>query len=149
MSENRWRSRRIGYLLAPMKLPILMATALPLFSNVFAGVKSGHAEAELLSGVSSFQVGKPVPLGIRLKFDPGWHGYWINPGEAGMPLSAKWTLPEGWKAGELRHPVPKSFKTGELSGFGYEGEAVYLVDLVPPAGASDAAECGSVASADS
>ena len=141
MSENRWRSRRIGYLLAPMKLPILMATALPLFSNVFAGVKSGHAEAELLSGVSSFQVGKPVPLGIRLKFDPGWHGYWINPGEAGMPLSAKWTLPEGWKAGELRHPVPKSFKTGELSGFGYEGEAVYLVDLVPPAGASDAAEC--------
>lgn len=124
-----------------MKFSILMAAGLPLISPAFAGVKSGHAEAELLSGTSSYQAGNPVPLGIKLSFDPGWHGYWINPGEAGMPLSAKWTLPEGWTAGELRQPAPKSFKTGDLSGFGYEGEAVYLVDLTPPAGASGEAEC--------
>jgi len=118
-----------------MKFSILMAAGLPLFSTAFAGVKSGHAEAELIGG-ASYKAGAPVSLGIKLKFDPGWHGYWINPGEAGMPLSAKWTLPDGWKAGELRNPVPKRFKTGDLSGFGYEGEAVYLIDLTPPAGAS-------------
>jgi DsbC/DsbD-like thiol-disulfide interchange protein len=124
-----------------MKFSFLMAASLPFLSTAFAGVKSGHAEAELLSGTASYQAGKPVPIGIRLKFESGWHGYWINPGEAGMPLSAKWTLPEGWKAGELRQPVPKRFKTGELAGFGYEGEAVYLVDLTPPAGATGEAEC--------
>lgn len=122
-------------------IPYFLAAAMPFVSTASAGVKSGHAEAELLSGSSSYQAGKPVPLGIKLTFDPGWHGYWINPGEAGMPLSAKWTLPEGWTAGALRHPVPKRFKTGELSGFGYEGEAVYLVDLTPPAGAAGEAEC--------
>ncbi|QJE97887.1 protein-disulfide reductase DsbD domain-containing protein [Luteolibacter luteus] len=117
-----------------------MAASLPFVSTAFAGVKSGHAEAELISGSASYQAGKPVAVGIKLKFDTGWHGYWINPGEAGMPLSAKWTLPEGWKAGELRNPIPKRFKTGELSGYGYEGEAVYLVDLTPPAGASGEAD---------
>ena len=124
-----------------MKFSLLMAASLPFLSTAFAGVKSGHAEAELISGSASYQAGKPVAIGIRLKFDTGWHGYWINPGEAGMPLSAKWTLPEGWKAGELRNPVPERFKTGELSGFGYEGEAIYLVALTPPASATGEAEC--------
>lgn len=123
-----------------MKFSLLMAASLPFLSTALAGVKSGHAEAELISGSASYQAGKPVAVGIKLKFDTGWHGYWINPGEAGMPLSAKWTLPEGWKAGELRNPVPKRFKTGELSGFGYEGEAVYRVDLTPPASATGEAE---------
>jgi thiol:disulfide interchange protein DsbD len=37
--------------------------------------------------------------------------------------------------------VPKRFKTGDLPGFGYEGEAVFLVDLTPPAAATGEAEC--------
>lgn len=123
-----------------MKFPALVAVGLPLVMTTFAAEKSGHAEASLLCGVASYQPGKPVPFGIKLKVDPGWHSYWINPGEGGMPLSAKWTLPAGWKAGELQHPVPKRFMTGELPGFGYEGEAVYRVDLTPPAGATGEAE---------
>lgn len=123
-----------------MKFPALVAAGLPFVMTAFAAEKSGHAEASLLCGVTSCQPGKPVPVGIKLKIDPGWHSYWINPGEGGMPLSAKWTLPEGWKAGELQHPVPKRFMTGELPGFGYEGEAVYRVDLTPPAGATGEAE---------
>lgn len=120
-----------------MKLSAFLSASLPLaMMTAFAAEKSGHAEAELIAGVASYQPGKPVPVGIKLKMDPGWHSYWINPGEGGMPLSAKWTLPEGWKAGELQQPVPKRFKTSGLPGFGYEGEAVYRVDLTPPAGAT-------------
>ena len=127
--------------MAGMKFSILMAAGLPLIAPAMAGVKSGHAEAELLSGVASYQPGKAVPVGIRLKIDPGWHSYWINAGDAGMPMKATWTLPEGWKAGELRLPFPKRFSTGGLAGFGYEKEAVYLVDLIPPVGAAGDAEC--------
>lgn len=127
-----------------MKFSILMAASLPLVAMtplMAAGVKSGHGEAELLSGSASYKPGKPVTVGIRLKVDEGWHSYWVNPGEGGMALGAKWTLPEGWKAGELQQPVPKRFKTGDLPGFGYEGEAVFLVDLTPPASAKGDAEC--------
>lgn len=125
-----------------MKFSILMAAGLPLVAPLMAaGVKDGHGEVELLSSSASYQPGKAVTLGIRLKIDEGWHSYWVNPGEGGMALSAKWTLPEGWKAGELQQPVPKRFTTGGLPGFGYEGEAVFLVDLTPPAAAKGESEC--------
>jgi DsbC/DsbD-like thiol-disulfide interchange protein len=127
--------------MAGMNFSVLLAASLPLVAPLFAGVRSGHAAAELVSGVSTYQAGKPFAVAIRLTIDPGWHSYWINPGVGGMPLKANWTLPDGWQAGELRHPVPKRFTTGELPGFGYEGEVLFLVDLTPPAGATGAAEC--------
>jgi thiol:disulfide interchange protein DsbD len=124
-----------------MKIPALFAAGLPFVSPALAdGARSGHAEAALVCATDSYQPGKPVPLGIVLKIDAGWHSYWINPGVGGMPLSVEWTLPDGWTAGELGQPVPKRFMTGDLPGFGYEGEAVYRVDLTPPADARGDAE---------
>jgi len=129
--------------MAGMKFSVLFAAGLPLVAplSLSAAVKSGHAEAELIAGVSSYQSGKSFPVAVRLTVDPGWHTYWINPGIGGMPVKATWTLPDGWKAGELQQPVPKRFMTGDLPGFGYEGETVFLVDLTPPAGATGEAEC--------
>ncbi len=127
--------------MAGMKFSVLLAVGLPFVAPLSAAVKSGHAEAELVAGVSSYEAGKAFQVAIRLTVDPGWHTYWINPGIGGMPVKATWTLPEGWTAGELRQPVPKRFMTGELPGFGYEGETVFLVDLTPPAGATGEAEC--------
>lgn len=125
----------------PMRFPMLMLAGLSLATPLQADVKSGRATAGLLAGASSYRPGGAVPVAVRLAMDPGWHSYWINPGEAGMPLKAVWTLPEGWQAGELRQPVPKRFMTGELAGFGYEGEVLFLVDLIPPAGAAGDARC--------
>lgn len=87
-----------------------------------------------------YTAGKPVQAGIRLKIDEGWHSYWVNPGEGGMPLGVRWTLPEGWVAGPLLHPVPKRFMTGELPGFGYEKEVIYPVFITPAAEAGGPAE---------
>lgn len=125
----------------PTRLPILMLAGLSLASPLLADVKSGHATAGLVAGTASYRPGVAVPVAIRLTMDPDWHSYWINPGEAGVPLKALWTLPEGWRAGELRQPLPKRFMTGELAGFGYEGEALFLVDLIPPATAAGDARC--------
>jgi DsbC/DsbD-like thiol-disulfide interchange protein len=127
--------------MAAMKFSILMAAGIPLVSPLMAaGVKSGHAEAELIANSATYKPGAPLTLGIRLKVEEGWHSYWVNPGVGGMPLKVTWTLPEGWKAGELRQPVPKKFMTGELPGFGYEGEAIFLAEVTPPAGAQGEVE---------
>lgn len=125
----------------PTRLPILMLAGLSLAAPSLADVQSGHATAGVVAGLSSYRPGEAVPVALRLTMEPGWHSYWINPGEAGVPLKAVWTLPEGWKAGELRQPVPKRFTTGGLAGFGYEGEALFLVDLIPPATAAGEARC--------
>lgn len=101
-----------------------------------AGVRSGKAEAEWWSSSKTYTPGKEVQTAFRLELDTGWHTYWLNPGEGGMKISVTWELPAGWTAGELEHPVPKRFKTGELAGFGYEGTVILPVKLTPPAGFS-------------
>lgn len=97
-------------------------------------VRSGKAEADWLAATSSYAGGKPLQTAVRLVVDAGWHTYWQNPGEGGMKISAVWELPAGWTAGELEHPLPKRFMTGELAGFGYEGTVVFPVKFTPPAG---------------
>ena len=45
-------------------------------------------------------------LAIHMRTNPGWHGYWLNPGDAGLPMDVQWQLPRGFSAGPLRYPVP-------------------------------------------
>ena len=35
--------------------------------------------------VESIQPGQPFWVALRLKMDPGWHTYWKNPGDSGLP----------------------------------------------------------------
>ena len=105
-------------------------------------VPSGHASAEWISASGSYEAGKPVQTGIRVVIEEGWHTYWINPGEAGSKISITWTLPEGWTASDLGFPAPKRFLTGELPGYGYEGEVIFPVTLTAPAKASGPVEIG-------
>lgn len=116
-----------------LRVPLVFSALCSISS---AAIHSGHAAADWLAASSSYEAGKTVKTGIRLVMDKGWHTYWSNPGEGGMQLSVKWELPEGWTAGEVEHPVPIRFMTGDLPGFGYEGTVIFPVTLTPPAGAS-------------
>ncbi|HKP33309.1 MAG TPA: thiol:disulfide interchange protein, partial [Sphingomicrobium sp.] len=46
--------------------------------------------------------GGEVELAIHMRTNPGWHGYWLNPGDAGLPMDIEWRLPKGFAAGSLR-----------------------------------------------
>ena len=39
--------------------------------------------------------GGEVELAILMHTKLGWHGYWVNPGDAGLPMSIEWELPDG------------------------------------------------------
>jgi thiol:disulfide interchange protein DsbD len=96
-------------------------------------VRAGHATVEWLIATNGYTPGEPLVTGLRMTLDRGWHTYWINPGEGGMPMSVRFTLPDGWKAGEPQHPLPIRFQTGDLHDFGYEGTVVFPIILHPPA----------------
>lgn len=98
----------------------------------------GRAKADLLIESSTYQPGKPVSAVIRMTYETGWHGYWINPGEGGMQTEVTWKLPAGWKAGELSYPAPLRDVTGGLIRYGYTGEVLLAVTLDPPASAAGA-----------
>ncbi len=134
---------------------MMIARALTIFTAVSTisvsvsaaePVRSGQASAEWVTGTAAYEAGKPVQTGIRLLIDEGWHTYWINPGEAGQKLSVTWSLPEGWQASEISSPVPKRFLTGELPGYGYEGEVIFPVTITPPKGSSGPVELAATVS---
>jgi thiol:disulfide interchange protein DsbD len=73
-----------------------------------------------------------VKLGLHIELQAGWHLYWVNPGDAGLAPSVRWTLPAGFAAGPLRHPVPaRSVEDGILS-FEHRDEVLLLCDIAPP-----------------
>jgi DsbC/DsbD-like thiol-disulfide interchange protein len=50
--------------------------------------------------------GGEVELAVVMHTEPGWHGYWRNPGDAGLGPTFDWQLPPGASLGPLRFPVP-------------------------------------------
>ncbi|WP_158227849.1 protein-disulfide reductase DsbD family protein [Estrella lausannensis] len=80
----------------------------------------------------SITAGNPFYVAIVLDHQDGWHSYWKNPGEVGIPTSVEWQLPEGFTVSELKWPVPSSFSEGGIVGFGYEGKTYLLAEITPP-----------------
>jgi thiol:disulfide interchange protein DsbD len=111
-------------------------------------VKTPHVEAQLVSRHATFQPGKPIEAALRLKIIDHWHTYWRNPGDSGLPTKLKWTLPEGFAAGEIEWPYPRKLPLGPLMNFGYEGEVLHLVSIQTPASFQPGAKVTFTAKAD-
>jgi len=92
-----------------------------------------HSSATLVSSVSVAQPGKPFLAAVRMKMEPGWHAYWLNPGDSGMPTTVDWNLHKGWTAGHILWPTPHRIEMGGLVNYGYENEALLLVRITPGA----------------
>ena len=113
-------------------LPALVV-ALVLPTNLVAQAPPGrHTKASLLSETDAVRPGQPFTVGIRLQMEKGWHTYWRNPGDSGLPTRARWELPAGFAAGEIQWPYPGRFATGPLVNYGYEGEVLLPVEIRVP-----------------
>ena len=87
-----------------------------------APVKTDHVEAELVAERTALVPGVPSTLALRLKIEDGWHTYWRNPGDSGLPTTLAWKLPPGFVASEIEWPPPRALPVGPLVNYGYEGE---------------------------
>ncbi len=90
-------------------------------------------EARLVSEAESIKPGTPFCVAVWLRMEEGWHTYWKNPGDSGLPTSIEWDLPEGFVAGDIQWPYPHRFETSNNVSFGYEGEVFLLINLKVPA----------------
>jgi len=97
-------------------------------------VSTQHVEAELVPEVASIQPGRPFRVALRLRMEDEWHTYWRNPGDAGMPTSIEWTLPEGFTAGDIQWPWPEMTGEAPEVSYSYGGEILLPVTITPPAG---------------
>jgi thiol:disulfide interchange protein DsbD len=91
-----------------------------------------NSTALLISEMSSIQPGTPFTVAVRFELDPGWHNYWVNPGDSGLPTTVEWTLPEGFEAGDIQWPIPERIIAYPLVDYGYSEEVSLLVEITPP-----------------
>ena len=113
----------------------LLSLALPFLARAVesAPVKKGAVQVQLVSDAAMIEPGRAFTVALRLRHDPHWHSYWIAPG-TGFPTALTWTLPEGFKAGDIQWPTPQVTidASGKITGNGYEGEIYLLVEITPP-----------------
>ena len=93
-----------------------------------------QAQTELIASSVGVQPGKPFRIAMHMTMAPGWHSYYINPGESGAATSIVWHLPPGFKAGPIQWPVPTRLVVGGVAGYVYEKE-VWLITEITPASA--------------
>ncbi|MDX6768962.1 MAG: protein-disulfide reductase DsbD family protein [Elusimicrobiota bacterium] len=93
---------------------------------------AGAVRAELLSSRTTAAPAETFNAGLRLVHKPGWHTYWLNPGDSGMATRLDWRLPPGWSAKPFVWPAPQRIVAPPLTSFGYGGDLVLPLELTAP-----------------
>lgn len=126
--------------IAPHELLKLALALLALLASLtgagaaWAADARPHIQPRLVAESATPTAGSVVPLALVMKTEPGWHGYWRNPGDAGVATRIAWRLPAGVSAGPLRYPLPRRLLIAGLMNYVYEGDHTLLTELRVPAG---------------
>ncbi|MBV9785293.1 MAG: thioredoxin family protein [Acidisphaera sp.] len=107
-----------------------------------APVSSERAVATLVSDTDAVAPGQPFRVGLRLRLAPGWHTYWIDPGDAGAAPELSFTLPQGVSAGGIVWPTPERLPEGPLMSYALTGDVLLPVTVSPGTGSADAIGAG-------
>jgi thiol:disulfide interchange protein len=94
-----------------------------------------HVKPVLAAQTEGAAPGSTLYVALIQTIDKGWHTYWRNPGDAGEPTRITWTLPAGWRAGDIVWPAPKRLPVGPLMNYGYEDQAILATPIEIPASA--------------
>lgn len=103
--------------------------AMAAFAAAAEPVRRDHATVELVAERPAVAPGDRFHVGLRIRHDPEWHTYWINPGDSGLATRIDWRLPEGVSAGEIAWPAPRRFDIGGIVNFGYEDDLLLPVPV--------------------
>ena len=113
---------------------LMLKVLLPAPAALAQASEQRHIATQFIAETDAPAAGSTVSLAIHMTPEPGWHGYWKNPGDSGMEPAVEWTLPRGAAAGPLEYPVPSRFIFGGLMNYVYEGPYALLLKLEVPEG---------------
>jgi thiol:disulfide interchange protein/DsbC/DsbD-like thiol-disulfide interchange protein len=124
--------------LTQIALTMLAAFALTFSARAHAAafVDTEYTKTEIIAETNGFAPGETVWFAVRQQVRENWHVFWVNPGDAGIPLSLKWTLPEGYSTGDILHAAPEFIPVGPLASYAHEGVPVFLVSVTAPPSAA-------------
>ncbi|GEN14211.1 thiol:disulfide interchange protein DsbD [Neoasaia chiangmaiensis] len=87
-------------------------------------VTSDHDVATLVSDRDAIGPGQVLHVGLHLKLKPGWHTYWLNPGDAGEAPTLKVTADGRGQSERIDWPTPVRISEGGLMSYAYTGDVL-------------------------
>lgn len=129
----RWR-------FASLLAGLLLAVFVPMSAYAQATINNLPARASLVPEQTSLEPGGTLWLALDIELAPGWHTYWENPGDSGLPVEIDWLLPPGFEAGQPLYPVPERQPFGPIINYGFENRATTLWPIKVP----DSLELGQI-----
>jgi DsbC/DsbD-like thiol-disulfide interchange protein len=91
-------------------------------------LKDGHSAVRLLAGSRS---GAVLLGGIAFQLQPGWHTYWRNPGDSGVPPRFDFSKSDNVEAVTVLWPAPAKFSDGGGgTSLGYQKQVVLPLRIV-------------------
>jgi thiol:disulfide interchange protein len=112
------------------------------YCNQQAAAQEAHAKvsneqpyvtAKLIADTTAIQPGKPFKLGVELSMKSGWHTYYKESGDAGLPSKIIWHLPAGFTAGPILWEKPSKFDDSGIVTYGYKDKTLLGATITPPA----------------
>ncbi|MFT4076781.1 MAG: protein-disulfide reductase DsbD family protein [Asticcacaulis sp.] len=104
----------------------LLAFAVP--ANAEEG-KSAHITARLIAESATVAPSGDVTIALEYTPAPGWHTYWVNAGDTGLPPKFTWNLPDNVAVGQIDWPVPEVLPSFGLVSYGFTGRTTLLMPL--------------------
>ncbi|MDE0879120.1 MAG: thioredoxin family protein [Sphingomonas bacterium] len=93
---------------------------------------ASHITVDILPASLRPAPGQAEPLVIRMVPQSGWHGYWSNPGDSGLPLEVTWRAPVGVFFGPILHPAPTLLELGGIASYVHAGPALLSTSVTLP-----------------
>ena len=84
------------------------------------GARTDKVSADVFTSADELNPQAGIDLLLRLQMHNGWHTYWSNPGDAGLPTGIKWSLPEGYEIETREQSLPQKFVVDGLVQYGYD-----------------------------
>jgi DsbC/DsbD-like thiol-disulfide interchange protein len=116
-------------MLARASLGFILLTFVAAFAAVAWAQTAPNTQVSLVSDVAAAAPGSTVWVGIHFQLEPGWHIYWVNPGDSGEPARVQWRVPTGWSAGPISWPAPTRMQNPAGVDYGYHDEATLLTKV--------------------
>lgn len=125
---SRSLSLLLGLLLSCLAVPLAPS---PARARESAPISSPRATATLVSDTDAIQPGTPFRVGLYLRLAPGWHTYWKNPGDAGVPPEL---TVQNAQASPIAWPAPRRVAEGPVMTYAYTGSVLLPVTVTAQAG---------------